>query len=244
MPLVAPTRPASTQSWPGSPEAAAAAAGGERGGRPPFSRRQVWPGPCRTGPGSRLCCSRVHRRRPSRPPPPCADVPALARPCDEKRLRGGGGQGVGTFYTDPQIHSFDGRGFGAGNLGQVRAPRAGPPAFSSRLGRPASLFRAFPGPGCRLRRRQAGPGPRAGNPSGGRPLRASTPPSCRHRLRGSARAFPGPFPVTFRASSFSESVRVGARRRASAASSAPTAATPSAASSASPAPRRPRAGRA
>ena len=30
-------------------------------------------------------------------------------------------QGVGNFYTDPQIHSFDGCGFGAGNLGQVRA---------------------------------------------------------------------------------------------------------------------------
>jgi len=26
-------------------------------------------------------------------------------------------QGVGTFYTDPQIHTFDGEGFGAGNLG-------------------------------------------------------------------------------------------------------------------------------
>lgn len=27
-------------------------------------------------------------------------------------------QGVGTFYTDPQIHTLDGRGFGAGNLGE------------------------------------------------------------------------------------------------------------------------------
>mmetsp|Transcript_69481 Transcript_69481/g.166543 ORF Transcript_69481/g.166543 Transcript_69481/m.166543 type:complete len:279 (+) Transcript_69481:134-970(+) len=27
-------------------------------------------------------------------------------------------QGVGTFYTDPQIHTFDGEGFGGGNLGQ------------------------------------------------------------------------------------------------------------------------------
>jgi len=27
-------------------------------------------------------------------------------------------QGVGTFYTDPQIHTFDGAGFGAGNQGQ------------------------------------------------------------------------------------------------------------------------------
>jgi len=27
-------------------------------------------------------------------------------------------QGVGTFYTDPQIHTFDGEGFGAGNMGQ------------------------------------------------------------------------------------------------------------------------------
>jgi len=27
-------------------------------------------------------------------------------------------QGVGSFYTDPQIHSFDGEGFGLGNLGQ------------------------------------------------------------------------------------------------------------------------------
>lgn len=27
-------------------------------------------------------------------------------------------QGVGTFYTDPQIHTFDGAGFGAGNLGR------------------------------------------------------------------------------------------------------------------------------
>ena len=26
-------------------------------------------------------------------------------------------QGVGTFYTDPQIHTHDGEGFGAGNLG-------------------------------------------------------------------------------------------------------------------------------
>merc|ERR1719422_819739 len=26
-------------------------------------------------------------------------------------------QGVGSFYTDPQIHTFDGEGFGAGNLG-------------------------------------------------------------------------------------------------------------------------------
>lgn len=26
-------------------------------------------------------------------------------------------QGVGTFYTDPQIHTFDGTGFGAGNMG-------------------------------------------------------------------------------------------------------------------------------
>ena len=26
-------------------------------------------------------------------------------------------QGVGTFYTDPQIHTIDGEGFGAGNLG-------------------------------------------------------------------------------------------------------------------------------
>ena len=26
-------------------------------------------------------------------------------------------QGVGTFYTDPQIHTTDGEGFGAGNLG-------------------------------------------------------------------------------------------------------------------------------
>lgn len=26
-------------------------------------------------------------------------------------------QGVGNFYTDPQIHSFDGEGFGSGNLG-------------------------------------------------------------------------------------------------------------------------------
>lgn len=26
-------------------------------------------------------------------------------------------QGVGTFYTDPQIHTFDGEGFGAGNMG-------------------------------------------------------------------------------------------------------------------------------
>merc|ERR1712232_939967 len=26
-------------------------------------------------------------------------------------------QGVGTFYTDPQIHTFDGEGFGAGNTG-------------------------------------------------------------------------------------------------------------------------------
>jgi hypothetical protein len=26
-------------------------------------------------------------------------------------------QGVGTFYTDPQIHTFDGRGFGLGNIG-------------------------------------------------------------------------------------------------------------------------------
>lgn len=26
-------------------------------------------------------------------------------------------QGVGTFYTDPQIHTFDGEGFGEGNLG-------------------------------------------------------------------------------------------------------------------------------
>merc|ERR1712059_246709 len=25
--------------------------------------------------------------------------------------------GVGSFYTDPQIHSFDGEGFGLGNLG-------------------------------------------------------------------------------------------------------------------------------
>lgn len=27
-------------------------------------------------------------------------------------------QGVGTFYTDPQIHTLDGEGFGAGNLGE------------------------------------------------------------------------------------------------------------------------------
>jgi len=27
-------------------------------------------------------------------------------------------QGVGSFYTDPQIHSFDGEGFGLGNMGQ------------------------------------------------------------------------------------------------------------------------------
>lgn len=27
-------------------------------------------------------------------------------------------QGVGTFYTDPQIHTLDGQGFGAGNLGE------------------------------------------------------------------------------------------------------------------------------
>merc|ERR1719198_2646502 len=27
-------------------------------------------------------------------------------------------QGVGTFFTDPQIHTVDGRGFGAGNLGE------------------------------------------------------------------------------------------------------------------------------
>ena len=27
-------------------------------------------------------------------------------------------QGVGTFYTDPQIHTLDGTGFGAGNLGE------------------------------------------------------------------------------------------------------------------------------
>jgi len=27
-------------------------------------------------------------------------------------------QGVGTFYTDPQIHTLDGAGFGAGNLGE------------------------------------------------------------------------------------------------------------------------------
>jgi len=27
-------------------------------------------------------------------------------------------QGVGSFYTDPQIHSFDGEGFGLGNLGK------------------------------------------------------------------------------------------------------------------------------
>merc|ERR1712045_520837 len=27
-------------------------------------------------------------------------------------------QGVGSFYTDPQIHSFDGEGFGLGNLGR------------------------------------------------------------------------------------------------------------------------------
>jgi len=27
-------------------------------------------------------------------------------------------QGVGTFYTDPQIHTIDGAGFGAGNLGE------------------------------------------------------------------------------------------------------------------------------
>ncbi len=27
-------------------------------------------------------------------------------------------QGVGTFYTDPQIHTLDGHGFGAGNLGE------------------------------------------------------------------------------------------------------------------------------
>lgn len=26
-------------------------------------------------------------------------------------------QGVGTFYTDPQVHTFDGEGFGAGNMG-------------------------------------------------------------------------------------------------------------------------------
>merc|ERR1712216_176914 len=26
-------------------------------------------------------------------------------------------QGVGTFYTDPQIHTFDGQGFGLGNTG-------------------------------------------------------------------------------------------------------------------------------
>lgn len=26
-------------------------------------------------------------------------------------------QGVGTFYTDPQIHTFDGEGFGGGNIG-------------------------------------------------------------------------------------------------------------------------------
>merc|ERR1712083_700905 len=26
-------------------------------------------------------------------------------------------QGVGTFYTDPQVHTFDGQGFGAGNMG-------------------------------------------------------------------------------------------------------------------------------
>ena len=27
-------------------------------------------------------------------------------------------QGVGTFYTDPQVHTMDGEGFGAGNLGE------------------------------------------------------------------------------------------------------------------------------
>lgn len=27
-------------------------------------------------------------------------------------------QGVGSYYTDPQIHTYDGRGFGLGNLGQ------------------------------------------------------------------------------------------------------------------------------
>ena len=73
-------------------------------------------------------------------------MPALARPCDEKRLRGGGGQGVGTFYTDPQIHSFDGRGFGAGNLGQVRAPPAGPPArrhFPRALAGPPAFSEPF-----------------------------------------------------------------------------------------------------
>jgi len=28
-------------------------------------------------------------------------------------------QGVGDYYTDPQIHSFDGQGFGLGNLGRI-----------------------------------------------------------------------------------------------------------------------------
>lgn len=34
------------------------------------------------------------------------------------RLRGSCPQGVGDFYTDPQIHSYDGQGFGFGNMGR------------------------------------------------------------------------------------------------------------------------------
>jgi hypothetical protein len=36
-------------------------------------------------------------------------------------------QGVGDLYTDPQIHSSDGRGYGLGNLGQKGIDRFLPP---------------------------------------------------------------------------------------------------------------------